>query len=99
MKTRVLEGKHGFGAITECGVGERLQHRHVPKTVKGQRRIGPSNIHKQIAGHNLGYRATERKAGGQFSQPLLEDRSVHRVQQATRVELSHARSRSGLGLY
>jgi len=72
-------GEHGFGAAVERGDGERLQHRHVPETAEGQRRVGPADTDERIAGYNLGRRAAERSAGGQFSQQLSEAtiRSVH----------------------
>ncbi|TGZ43794.1 Uncharacterized protein DBV15_04339 [Temnothorax longispinosus] len=86
-------GQHGLGAAVERCDGERLQYRHVPETAEGQRRIGPAYTDEQIAGYNLGHRAAERASGGQFSQPLSEDRSVHRVRQTARVELPDAGSR------
>lgn len=90
--TRCLVGEHGLGAAVECGDGERLQYRYVPETAEGQRRVGPTDTDEQIAGYNLGHRTAKRAAGGQFSQPLSEDWSIHRVRQTTRVELPNAGS-------
>lgn len=54
-------GEHGISAIAERCDGERLQYRHVPETVKSQRRIGLADIDERIASDNLGRRSAKRE--------------------------------------